>query len=224
MDMPADPQFLTDSLVAVRTWLAREFSSPSIVMQSAAIAAAGVSAWLAAPRLQRWTRTWHRRFDSGSRLGQTANAFVRRFTLALILVIPFLVALVLLWPALLLALRVGWPHQAIRLAVALLAAWVLIRLTSSLVGDRFWAGAIAVVVWFIAALSILGILDDTAAFLQGLNWRVGGLRISPLEIVAGLLWLAFLLWIAAWAARMLEARVISAPGRRRRCSYWRRGC
>ena len=50
--------------------------------------------------------------------------------------------------------------------MSLLAAWVLIRLISSLVRDRFWAGALAVVVWTIAALNIFGVLDDTASFLE----------------------------------------------------------
>ncbi|MFO1154617.1 MAG: mechanosensitive ion channel [Rhodospirillales bacterium] len=212
MDLPADTQFLTASLATARVWLAREFSSPSLVVQAVVIVIATGAALLTAPRLQRWCRTWHRRFDVDSQAGQTANAFVRRLTLTLIPLLPYIVALLVMWPALLFAQEAGWPHQTIRLVVSLVAAWVAIRLTSSLVRDRFWAGAIAVVVWIVAALSILGILQETTAYVQGLNWRVGGLRISPVEIVTGLLWLGLLLWIAGWTARMLEARVISRTG------------
>ncbi len=212
MDIPADPQILTDSLAGIRAWLAREFSSPSVIAQTTVIAVAGGAALLAAPRLQRWSRTWHRRVDTESRLGQTANAFIRRLTLALIPLLAFIVALLLLWPALLVAQQLGWPHQAIRLVVSLLAAWVLIRLISTLVRDRFWARAIAVVVWTLAALSIFGVLGATADFVQGLSWRVGGLRISPIEIVTGVLWLGLLLWVAGWMARILEARVLSRTG------------
>lgn len=212
MDMITDLQPLADSVAGVRAWLARELSSPSIIAQTTAIAAAGGLAMLLAPRLQRWIRTWHRRVDSESRLGQSANAFVRRLTLALTPLIAPFVALLLLWPALLAAQYAGWPHQAIRLVVSLLAAWVLIRLTSSLVRERFWARAIAVVVWAIAALNIFGVLDDTATFLQGLSWSVGGLRISPMAIVTGLVWLGLLLWLATWMARVLESRVLSRSG------------
>ncbi|MFZ1416654.1 MAG: mechanosensitive ion channel domain-containing protein [Defluviicoccus sp.] len=212
MDMITDLQPLADSVAGVRAWLARELSSPSIIAQTTAIAAAGGLAMLLAPRLQRWIRTWHRRVDSESRLGQSANAFVRRLTLALTPLIAPFVALLLLWPALLAAQHAGWPHQAIRLVVSLLAAWVLIRLTSSLVRERFWSRAIAVVVWAIAALNIFGVLDDTATFLQGLSWSVGGLRISPMAIVTGLVWLGLLLWLATWMARVLESRVLSRSG------------
>ena len=93
MDMLADPQPLADGLAALRAWLAREFSSPSIIAQTTAIAAAGGLALLVTPRLQRWIRTWHRRVDTESRLGQSTNAFVRRLTLALLpLLVPIVAA------------------------------------------------------------------------------------------------------------------------------------
>ena len=212
MDMLADPQPLADGLAALRAWLAREFSSPSIIAQTAAIGAAGGLAMLVAPRLEGLIRTWDRRVDTGSRLGQPSKTFIRRLTLTLLpLLVPF-VALVLLWPALLGAQRAGWPHQELKLAVSLLAAWVLIRLTSSLIRDRFWARAIAVVVWTVAALNIFGVLHETMAFLENLSWTVGGLQISPMAIAAGVLWLSLLLWLATWTARVLEARVLSMSG------------
>ena len=96
--------------------------------------------------------------------------------------------------------------------MSLLAAWVLIRLTSSLIRDRFWARAIAVVVWTVAALNIFGVLHETMTFLEDLSWTVGGLRISPMAIAAGVLWLSLLLWLATWTARVLEARVLSMSG------------
>ena len=212
MDMLADPQPLADGLAALRAWLAREFSSPSIIAQTAAIAAAGGLAMLVAPRLEGLIRTWDRRVDTGSLSGQPINTFIRRLTLTLLpLLVPF-VALILLWPALLGAQRAGWPHQELKLAVSLLAAWVLIRLTSSLIRDRFWARGIAVVVWTVAALNIFGVLHETMTFLENLSWTVGGLRISPMAIAAGVLWLSLLLWLATWTARVLEARVLSMSG------------
>ena len=212
MDMLADPQPLADGLAALRAWLAREFSSPSIIAQTAAIGAAGGLAMLVAPRLEGSIRTWDRRVDTGSRSGQPINTFIRRLTLTLLpLLVPF-VALILLWPALLGAQRAGWPHQELKLAVSLLAAWVLIRLTSSLIRDRFWARGIAVVVWTVAALNIFGVLHETMTFLEDLSWTVGGLRISPMAIAAGVLWLSLLLWLATWTARVLEARVLSMSG------------
>ena len=212
MDMLADPHPLTESLAALRAWLAREFFSPSIIAQAVGIAAAVGLALLAAPWLQGWIRTWHRRGDNETRLEQAAKAFFQRMTPALLPLLAPIVALLPLWSALLLAQRAGWPHQALKLAVSLLAAWVLIRLISSLVRDRFGARAIAVIVWAVAALNIFGVLDETTTFLQDLGWTVGGLRISPMAVVSGLIWLSLLLWLAIWIARVLEARVLSLSG------------
>lgn len=212
MDMLADSQPLTESLAALRAWLTREFLSPSIIAQVVGIAAAVGLALLAAPWLQACIRTWHQRGGTESWPGQWAKAFVQRLTPALLPLLAPIVALLPLWLALLLAQGAGWPHQALKLAVSLLAAWVMIRLISGLVRDRFGARAIAIIVWAIAALNIFGVLDETATFLQDLSWTVGGLRISPMAIVSGLIWLSLLLWLATWIARVLEARVLSLSG------------
>ena len=91
--------------------------------------------------------------------------------------------------------------------------------------DRFWARAIAVVVWAIAALNIFGVLDDTATYLYDLSWTVGGLRISPMAIITGIVWLCLLLWLASWTgARARSTRPLALRALLRRCSCWRRGC
>ena len=90
MDMLADPQPLADGLAALRAWLAREFSSPSIIAQTAAIAAAGGLAMLVAPRLQGLDQNLASARHTESRLGQPSNTFIRRLTLALLpLLVPF---------------------------------------------------------------------------------------------------------------------------------------
>jgi potassium-dependent mechanosensitive channel len=86
---------------------------------------------------------------------------------------------------------------------------VAIRLSSSVVRDRFWSRVIAVVAWTIAALNILGVLEEAIASLESLSLTIGSFHISPITVVTGLLWLALLLWLASWAARILEMRVLS---------------
>jgi potassium-dependent mechanosensitive channel len=120
-----------------------------------------------------------------------------------------LTSLMLLWLSLSAARQLGWPHQELKLAVTLLAAWVAIRLSSSVVRDRFWSRVIAVVAWTIAALNIFGVLEEAIASLESLSLTIGSFHISPITVVTGLLWLALLLWLASWAARILEMRVLS---------------
>ncbi len=212
MDVIADPEPLVKGASVLHAWLAREFSSPSIIGQTATIAVTAILAVIIAPKLQRWIRTWHRRIDSDSRLGQSTNAFIRRLSLALLPVLSYAVAAALLAPAMLVAQDQGWPHQGIKLTLSLLAAWVVIRLVSSLVRDRFRAGALAILVWVIAALYIFDVLGDSARFLRELSWTVGGLRISPMSVITGILWLSVLVWLANWAAKMLEVRVLARSG------------
>ena len=94
-----------------------------------------------------------------------------------------------------------------RIVVSLLTAWIVIRLTTGLVRDPGWAKSIAIVAWSIAALSIVGLLDDTVVFLDSLAITMGGLRISALLVIKGVLSLGVLLWVALIASRFFERRI-----------------
>lgn len=53
-----------------------------------------------------------------------------------------------------------------------------------------------------------GGLEQALAFLQSLTVTIGNFRVSLITVVTGLLWLALLLGLASWTARILEARVL----------------
>src|SRR5262249_13380841 len=74
--------------------------------------------------------------------------------------------LMLLWLLVLIAATAGLPHQVITVVVSLLTAWVVIRLTALLVRDPVWSRFVTLVVWVIAALSILGLLEPTMTMLD----------------------------------------------------------
>jgi small-conductance mechanosensitive channel len=115
--------------------------------------------------------------------------------------------LVLLWFTLVAFEYAEQPAEVLRIAVALLAVWLAIRLTSYLVRDPGWAKAITIIAWVIAALSILGLLDDAVEVLDGVAIRIGGVRISALLVLNAILSLAILLWAAILASRVLERRI-----------------
>jgi uncharacterized protein len=54
-----------------------------------------------------------------------------------------------------------------------------------------------------------GVLDRAIAFLQSLTVTIGNFQVSPITVGTGLLWLALLLWLASWTARILEARILA---------------
>jgi small-conductance mechanosensitive channel len=65
--------------------------------------------------------------------------------------------------------------------------------------------------WTIAALNILQLLQPTIALLDQLAITLGGLRISALTVVKGMLAMAVLLGLATFASRLFERRIKSAP-------------
>jgi small-conductance mechanosensitive channel len=115
--------------------------------------------------------------------------------------------LVLQWVAFLVANQAEWPHDLMRITVSLLTAWIIIALSSGLIRDPAWSKAVAVTAWAIAALSIVDLLDDTATLLDGLAITLGGLRISALLVIKGVLSLVILLWAATICSRVMERRI-----------------
>ncbi|UCH75595.1 MAG: hypothetical protein JSU82_07120, partial [Rhodospirillales bacterium] len=91
-----------------------------------------------------------------------------------------IVWLILQWISVIVAAQAGWPHHIIQITVSLLTAWVVIRFASQLVRDPTWSRMIAIVAWAVAALNIVGLLDDTILLLDSLALQLGELRISAL--------------------------------------------
>ena len=52
-------------------------------------------------------------------------------------------------------------------------------------------------------------MSDADMPAPSLSLTIGSFRISPITVITGLTWLALLLWLASWAARILEMRVLS---------------
>lgn len=98
-----------------------------------------------------------------------------------------------LWLSVKVAERAGWPHAVTETAVGLLFAWLVIRLAAALVPYAALAQLIAVLAWLVAALNIVHLLGPTLDFLDSLAVVVGGLRVSILTVVRGVLSLVMLL-------------------------------
>jgi small-conductance mechanosensitive channel len=123
---------------------------------------------------------------------------------SLILPITWLVAIALIdWTAAYARL----PNHVLRLGESLLAAWVVIRLSSGLVRNPASARLIALSAWTIAALNILGLLGSTIGFLDSIGFAFAGIRISALSVIKGVATLLILLWLAVTASQILERRI-----------------
>jgi len=203
METLADPRLWQEMLDSGQAWIMANVLVWANLVQVVAIAAFFAVARLAAPAVRgvldrRWPWPSLERFSA----------------LTLKKVAPLALPatwLVLQWVCLVVAKKAGWPYDLLRITVSLLTAWIVIRLTSGLVRDPAWARYIAVVAWSIAALSIVGLLDGAIAVLDGLSVTVGGIRVSALLIIKGVISLAVLLWAAVLLSGVLERRITQSP-------------
>ena len=104
-------------------------------------------------------------------------------------------------------------------AAMLAAAALIISIASRLIQNRAFANLFAMFVWSIAALSTLGLLDDTTALLDKIALTIGDFRLSLLIVIKGLAWFAALLWLPRSSATSSNAgfAIIGISRRRSRC-------
>ena len=121
------------------------------------------------------------------------------------------IAVILLWTGIAIARGAGWPYAIVNVAVSLMNAWIVIRLASVAIRNREWAHILSAIVWIIAALNILGLLQPAVDALDSIALPLGDVRISALTILHALVLLSILLWFAAFAARLIERRIGSLP-------------
>src|SRR5262245_32914678 len=102
-----------------------------------------------------------------------------------------------------------WPSRSYLLLVAahLAAAWLLIRLATSLIRNDTAVKLVSLAAWGVAALSILGLLDQTSTALDSFAVAFGGNRLSLLMAIKVLALLAFALWLANVAGTFVETRI-----------------
>lgn len=90
---------------------------------------------------------------------------------------------------------------------SLMSAWIIIRLTSSLIANTFLSGLVAALAWTIAALNIVGLLGPTINVLESVSFPLGQTRLSVLTLVNGILLLAVLMWGALAVSSLIDGRL-----------------
>lgn len=179
------------------------FITPEIGLQAVVIALAfGVSWLLRAPVRTALERAFGWQFMS------RVNTTTRDLVLSLILpVIAFLI---------LTLTRIGFDQAglgsfAINLAASLTGAWVLIRILTAFIAEPFWSRTAATLIWFVAALNIVGLLAPLMGLLASVGFDVGDSRISLLTVVRAAILLVVLYWVASRISKLLAARVEQVP-------------
>ncbi|MBC16167.1 MAG: mechanosensitive ion channel protein MscS [Desulfovibrio sp.] len=105
--------------------------------------------------------------------------------------------------------HVPWVLNA---ASDLAVAWIIIRLLTSFIPNRFMARVVELTVWIVAALSIFGLLTPITGFLEGISFSIGENSYNALGIIKGLALAAVFLQAASVAAQFAVARIEKTEG------------
>ncbi|MGA7673583.1 MAG: mechanosensitive ion channel domain-containing protein [Rhizomicrobium sp.] len=179
--------------------LLSRIEAPIFLVQFGVIAVAGAAVFwftvLIRPLLTKFAlrsipRTW-------------APAFVR----VAASVAPPLLWLIVLWLAVVVGNLLGFALPLVSAGIALLVAWVCIRLLSFSVRSPFLSATISVVAWSIASLSILGLLEPLVRELDASAIHLGKLRLSAMTAINALFVLAALLWLTTILFRFLQRQI-----------------
>lgn len=192
-------------------WLKTRVVNWPVLIQAGMIVALFALARLAGGKAKPAAAAWFARQTARPRLPPA----VKRLGDEAPRLIPWALLLIFLWLASGVVERTagdffrgGW---LLRTAASLTFAWIAIRLVASLIRTRVLARTAAGVIWLIAALNILQLLDPTIAVMDAAAVEVGELRVSVLMVVKGVLSLAVLLWAATALAGVLERRFQAVP-------------
>ena len=133
-----------------------------------------------------------------------------------VLVIPlrqltWILFALLLWAVALALSEILPPSQTylVWVAVSLAAAWAIISLASRFIRNRSLSRLVAIITGMLAALSILGLLDQVLKGLDQTALTIGKTRISLLAVIEGLLLLGLFLWVARIVSDFVERRMRS---------------
>ena len=188
-------------------WLTQKVFTTTMVvytaMQVPALVGSGFAAW--------WVHDFVHPVLEGRIRRSVRDDYAKCVALTLAsLVFPVLWMLGM-WASIAVAMQFGWPHDTLRIAINLLAAWTVIRVVVTLVRDPVWARAVAFVAYSIAALNIVGLLQPTLYLLDRIAITMGNVRISLLTVSQGALSLGVLLWGAMLLSGILQRHVDRLP-------------
>jgi len=202
MEKYIDPQFLLSWILSLWHYLLGVVTNTDTLLEVGVIIAALLLAYLIARPLK---RRLQRILDAQSWRGRVPGRIFSVF----LPMISVLLAIILL--------RVGsetlagnkLPTALVDTVARLLTAWIIIRLSTGMLKDSNWARLLSFAAWIIAALHILNLLIPVINLLDQLAIDLGGVRVSMLLLIKGVIVFAVLLKLASSGSSLLEKRILS---------------
>ena len=195
-------QSILDQFVS---WAATELLNIDVAIQLGLLVAAIVPASILGPKLKTALRNLIQKRFQRSSVRTILDAFAS---------LSVAVALYLTLTVIMLSLSAaGRPVEWISGAIALMNAWIIVRLVTLTIRSRFWSRVAFYVAWPIAALDAFGVLGPVVDQMRELAIPLGEddggrpLAISLFDVVRTLFYFGILLWAASFANKMLQSRI-----------------
>jgi small-conductance mechanosensitive channel len=178
-----------------------EFKSPWFLLQLAIVVVAALIAPMAAALVRRQIDLVTLTMGWPLLLRQAVRTLVANLGVFIFYLLVLLARVVLI------ALPVPKPVNLVGAVASLAGAWLIIHLLAGFIRNRFALRIVALAAWTLAALSILGILEPTAAAFDSMAITFGGFRVSALLVLKTLALLMLALWAAAAVSNFVERRL-----------------
>ncbi|MGY8815331.1 MAG: mechanosensitive ion channel family protein, partial [Gammaproteobacteria bacterium] len=185
-----------------QSWFSEHVLVESNLIQLFVVSVTLFLAWMIAKPLRKQHKLWVENKGNILLPGTLRNA-------TNLLILPAL-WLLLLWSITMLTKWADWPDSVLTINANLLSAWVVIRLSATLMRNPFLTKSVAIFAWTLAALNILDLLNPTITVLDGLSFNIGALNLSVLIILKGLIYFAVFLWAALLISRLIENNLKSS--------------
>lgn len=132
-----------------------------------------------------------------------------RFIVAVLRRLDLILYILMLAVALAAMRGLTWPSRSYLIYVALILAfaWLVISVLSRAIRSRALGRLLAVGVWTYVAISIFGVNEQVADFLDSLGFSAGQLRISVLLVLKAAVMMSLTLWLAISLGSFLDNRV-----------------
>ncbi|MGI3125116.1 mechanosensitive ion channel family protein [Nitratireductor sp. PBL-C9] len=193
-----------DILIEIANWVRTELinlANPWTFYQLAIIAILFIVAKLSSQGLENRLEARARRIKGHQGLLRVIIALMRRTDWILFVILLFIVLTVLRAST--------WPSRTvlISLTLSLSLAWLFTSVVSRIIRNRLLARTIGWIAWTYAAIVILGVNDEAAAFLDTLALPLGKTRLSALVLLKAAVLLTATVWLAIVIGNYFDERV-----------------
>ena len=200
MDKYVDSKFLLSQLSSLWHWFSQNALTIETLLEFAVVAFGLLMATLLArPAKKQLRRLFEVRNWTDRVQGRILAAFLP--------LIKYALGILLLWIGIKALDKYGMSTSVIHTAARLLTAWLIIRFTTAMLRDSRWSRLLSTTAWCVAALHILNLLGPTIQLLDQLAITLGGIRISVLLLIKGVIVFTVLLKMAYGASALLEKRL-----------------